>query len=101
MKLKIILLIFLFVYGNFYADSFFRFIAMAERGSATAQFNLGYMYDKGKGVTRNYKQAFNWYRKAADRSYAAANFNLGSIYLLLAFRSFYDLMVSPIKNIGR
>jgi TPR repeat protein len=37
----------------------------AEQGVAGAQYNLGVMYYKGQGITQNYKQAFDWYSKAA------------------------------------
>jgi len=35
------------------------------------------MYDKGKGVPQDYKQAVEWYRKAADQGDARAQLNLG------------------------
>ena len=54
--------------------------AMAKRGDAEAQFNLGNMYYKGQGVLQDYKQAVKWYRLAADQGNAAAQFNLGVSY---------------------
>jgi TPR repeat protein len=44
----------------------------AEQGDALAQYYLGVMYDKGKGVTRDAKEAARWYRKAADQGHASA-----------------------------
>jgi len=44
----------------------------AEQGDAGAQFNLGNMYDQGKGVAQDYAQAVEWYRKAAKQGYADA-----------------------------
>ena len=38
----------------------------AEQGDAAAQFNLGSMYDDGRGVAQSSSEAFKWYRKAAD-----------------------------------
>ena len=43
----------------------------AEQGYAPAQNALGYMFEHGKGVEKdyahnNYKQAFVWYKKAAE-----------------------------------
>ena len=52
----------------------------AEQGNADAQYNLGVMYDKGKGVPQDYVQAVAWYRKAADRGNAIAQYNLGNRY---------------------
>ena len=38
----------------------------AEQGNADAQNNLGFMYDKGRGVQQDYAEAVRWYRLAAD-----------------------------------
>jgi TPR repeat protein len=45
----------------------------AEQGDTSAQRNLGYMYETGRGVERDPAQARDWYRKAADQgdNYAA------------------------------
>ena len=53
---------------------------LAEQGNAAAQNRLGWMYDYGKGVAKDEKQAFAWYQKAADQGYAPAQFNLGVEY---------------------
>jgi uncharacterized protein len=53
---------------------------LAERGHATAQNNLGFMYDKGQGVPQDYAAAMGWYRKAAEQGDANAQYNLGSLY---------------------
>ncbi len=52
----------------------------AEQGYANAQSNLGYMYDAGKGVTQDYKEAVRWFRKAVEQGYANAQSNLGYMY---------------------
>lgn len=54
--------------------------AMAKRGDATAQFNLGLMYATGQGVLQDYKEAVKWYRLAADQGNAEAQNNLGVSY---------------------
>jgi TPR repeat protein len=54
--------------------------AKAEAGDATAQSNLGFMYEKGQGVEQDFKEAVKWYQKAAEQGYAAAQHNLGSMY---------------------
>lgn len=38
------------------------------------------MYDQGRGVTQNYKEAVWWYRKAAEQGDAVAQFNLAEMY---------------------
>ena len=52
----------------------------AEQGYATAQFNLGVMYDFGEGVPENDAEAVKWYRLAAEQGHARAQFNLGVMY---------------------
>jgi hypothetical protein len=52
----------------------------AEQGNASAQFNLGLLYDNGEGVDKDYAQAAAWYRKAAEQGVARAQFNLGAMY---------------------
>ena len=47
---------------------------------ATAQYNLGLMYDNGQGVLQDYKNAAKWYKLAAEQGYASAQYNLGVIY---------------------
>jgi TPR repeat protein len=54
--------------------------AGAEQGDAEAQFNLGYCYDDGRGVEKDYAEAVKWYRKAAAQNFAPAQFNLGYCY---------------------
>ena len=53
---------------------------LAEQGLAKAQYNLGVMYDKGRGVPQDYKAAVEWFRKAAEQGIASAQFNLGNMY---------------------
>jgi TPR repeat protein len=48
----------------------------AEQGDAFAQNNLGYMYQYGYGVTKDYAEAVKWYRKAAEQGDADAKANL-------------------------
>ena len=38
------------------------------------------MYRDGSGVSQDYAQALEWYRKAADQGEATALFNLGVMY---------------------
>ena len=53
------------------------FRSYAAQGDASAQFNLGLMYDNGKGVPENDAEALRWYRLAAVQGHAAAQLNLG------------------------
>jgi len=63
-----------------YIEAFPYFKKSAEQGHAEAQFNLGFMYEKGQGVDQDKKQAAYWYRKAAEQGLAEAQCNLGVMY---------------------
>ena len=47
------------------------------RHTLSAQNCLGEMYKKGQGVKQDYKEAVEWYRKAAEQGDATAQCNLG------------------------
>ncbi|MEK8016060.1 MAG: SEL1-like repeat protein, partial [Candidatus Parabeggiatoa sp.] len=51
-----------------------------KKSYVEAQFNLGYAYDSGEGISQNDKQAVYWYRKAAENGYKRAQFFLGCAY---------------------
>ena len=44
----------------------------AERGNAVAQFNLGIAHLKGRGVDKNYVEAYKWLRLSAMEGYDEA-----------------------------
>ncbi|WP_369598664.1 CHAT domain-containing protein [Sinorhizobium meliloti] len=52
----------------------------AEQGLASAQNNLGVVYDKGRGVPQSDTEAVRWYRLAAEQGLASAQNNLGVMY---------------------
>jgi TPR repeat protein len=54
--------------------------SLAAQGHADAQFNLGFMYAKGRGVPQDYGLALKWYRLAAAQGHAKAQSNLGVMY---------------------
>lgn len=56
------------------------FSPLAEQGVASAQFYLGLMHEKGRGVRQDHFTAWAWYRKAAAQGYAGPQSNLGLIY---------------------
>ena len=49
---------------------------LAEQGNSSAQFNLGVMYDNGKGVPQDYVKARVWFRKAAEHGDVEAQSSL-------------------------
>jgi TPR repeat protein len=54
-------------------------INAAEQGDATAQNNLGVMYETGRGGNKDLGEAAWWYRKAAEQGDADAQENLARI----------------------
>jgi len=63
-----------------YKIAFKLWLPLAELGYASAQFNLGLMYSKGRGVKQDDFEAVKWYLKAAEQGDADAQANLGSAY---------------------
>jgi cell division septation protein DedD len=53
--------------------------ALADRGDADAQFNMGQAYKLGRGVPADIKIAQSWYQKAAAKGHDQAQANLGLI----------------------
>jgi TPR repeat protein len=66
--------------GGDYATALREWRPLAEQGDALAQYNLGVLYRKGRGVPQDDVQARQWYAKAAAQGQAKAQFNLGTLY---------------------
>lgn len=56
--------------------------AAAKRGHPKAQNWLGYAYQHGHGVIKNYSTAADWYKNAANQGLAEAQNNLALLYLV-------------------
>jgi len=63
-----------------YATALAEFRPLATEGNTGAQFLLGYMYDRGLGVTQDYNEAVKWFRKAAEQGDPYAQNELGTMY---------------------
>ena len=55
---------------------------LSNRGNLIAINNLGFMYERGYGVTRNQKKAVELDKKAAEGGIAVAQFNYGEALFL-------------------
>ena len=63
-----------------YATVLREWTPLAEQGNAVAQYNLGVMYENGRGVPQDDKTAVKWYRLSAEQGDAGAQSNLGVMY---------------------
>jgi len=63
-----------------YAIALAEWQPLAEQGNADAQNWLGFMYQNGRGVAQDDKEAVKWYRKAAEQGHAYGQSNLGVMY---------------------
>ncbi|MDA9976050.1 sel1 repeat family protein [Alphaproteobacteria bacterium] len=71
----------------------------AEQGNAKAQRNLGWMYKKGNGVTKDYAEAVKWYRKAAEQGLAGAKASLGKMKSVLVTRRVDQCLFENIEKV--
>jgi TPR repeat protein len=53
---------------------------LAEQGDPRAQFLLGRIFLRGRGVPTDENEAVKWLRRAADQGHAGAQFSLGNLY---------------------
>ena len=52
----------------------------AEEGDIATQFNLGLIYDLGRGVPQDKAEAARWYRMAAEKDDDGGQYHLGRMY---------------------
>ena len=64
-----------------YAAALREWRPLAKQGNANTQYNLGIMYNNGRGVPQDFAEAVKWYRKAAEQGMAEAQVNLGVMYM--------------------
>lgn len=64
-----------------YATAYRLWLPEAERGNATAQYNIGLFYDKGRGRPKSARQAAEWYNRAVKKGHISAQVNLGTLYI--------------------
>ena len=53
---------------------------LADQGDAQAQFNLGFLSERGQGTSTDYEAAESWYLQSAQQGYISAQTNLAWIY---------------------
>jgi TPR repeat protein len=65
-------------------DEFIRIKSLAEQGDANAQNELGTMYAHGKGVAKNYFEAWKWYSLALKQKHPSAAGNRANLVMTRA-----------------
>ncbi|MBO4464175.1 MAG: SEL1-like repeat protein [Prevotella sp.] len=66
---------------NEYDKAFPLMLEAAEAGCDSAQYEVGYLYNRGWGTEKDYDKALEWYRKAAEAGLASAQNDLGVMYI--------------------
>jgi TonB family protein len=56
------------------------FSKAAQQGDPAGQNNLGWLYEKGFGISQDYSEAASWFLKSANQRNADAQNNLGWLY---------------------
>lgn len=56
-------------------------LEQAQNGKIKAMYEVGRMYERGRGTAKNFDEAANWYQKAADGGSESAKARLGKMYL--------------------
>jgi len=65
--------------GNF-AEAYCIMRPLADNGDAEAQYNIGWMYLNGYGLTVNDNLALEWWQRASDQGYVDATFSMAMLY---------------------
>lgn len=66
--------------GTNYSHVFWKRYTDALRGDATAQFQVGVMYERGIEIEKNPIKALQWYEKSAAQGHIDAQYNAGIMY---------------------
>lgn len=53
---------------------------LAMKGNVKAMYDVGKLYERGRGVDKSMTKAAEWFQKAADANHAAAQARLGIMY---------------------
>ena len=56
------------------------YLDAANKGDVAAQVALGECYEKGLGVSKDERIAFQWYKKAAKQGSVEAQYKIGQCY---------------------
>jgi hypothetical protein len=63
-----------------YAKAKNLWLPLAEKGDVRAQRSMGKLYEKGRGVDRDFTAAFKWYLPAAEKGDAESQYRVSVAY---------------------
>ncbi|TNF59397.1 MAG: sel1 repeat family protein [Rhodobacteraceae bacterium] len=66
-----------------YATAIREWLPLAERGEASAQFNLGVAYSKGRGVPQDFTLAYMWFDIATSLGFEKSEINRDLVALAM------------------
>jgi len=66
--------------GDF-EDAAKEWLALAKEGHMKAQYNVGILFDQGKGVVHDRAEAVRWWRRSAESGFQMAQHNLANAYI--------------------
>lgn len=66
--------------SHIYVKSYKLLKPFADQGKAEAQLYLGFMYEEGNGVPKDYSVAMSWFQKAASQNNKEAIYWIGNLY---------------------
>lgn len=72
-----------------------RYLPLAEGGATAAQLAIGWMFETGCGVERDFVEARLWYQKAADTGSAEGMFYLG---MLARTEGVYPVAIAELER---
>jgi TPR repeat protein len=64
-----------------YDSAFKSWSYLAQKDDTVAEYQVGMMYSRGEGVSKDDVQAFQWTIKSADTGYVLAELAMGQMYL--------------------
>lgn len=62
-------------------EKFSKTLPLAEKNDPAAQYDIGVMYLRGRGVSIDNSKAIQWLKKAANQSHHKAQYKLATMYL--------------------
>lgn len=65
-----------------YRTIFELYLKAAQQNHIEAQYELGQLYEQGKGIEQSFDKAVEWFLRAAEQNYDAAKYRLFELYAL-------------------